>query len=162
MLPASVDGPARTKLVGSGPGAALLQRQSPAQPVNASQRITDYIDELGDWRGKTLARLRKLIREAAPELVEGWKWNTPVWSHGGNVVAVSAFKDHVKVNLFKGASLADPHGLLNAGLDAKASRAIDLHDGDVINEAAFKELIRAAVALNRGKPKAKKGRGAAR
>jgi len=130
--------------------------------VNPSQRITDYIEELGDWRAKVLARLRKLIREAAPELVEGWKWNTPVWSHGGNVVAVGAFKDHVKVNLFKGASLADPNGLLNAGLDAKASRAIDLHDGDAINEAAFKELIRAAVALNRGKPKARKGRGAPR
>jgi len=130
--------------------------------VNASQRITDHIDELGDWRGKMLARLRKLIREAAPELVEGWKWNTPVWSHNGNVVAIGAFKDHVKINLFKGASLADPDGLLNAGLEAKASRAIDIHNGDAINEPALKELIRAAVALNRGKPKAKRGRGAAK
>lgn len=101
-------------------------------------------------------RLRKLIRDAAPDLVEDWKWNTPVWSHNGNVVAVGAFRDHVKVNIFKGASLNDPHGLFNAGLEAKASRAIDVRRGDAIDEAAFKELVRAAVALNQGKPKPKK------
>jgi hypothetical protein len=123
--------------------------------VNASERITNYIDKLGDWRGKALARLRKLIGDAAPELVEEWKWNTPMWSCNGNVVAVGAFKDHVKINFFKGASLDDPRGLFNAGLEAKASRAIDLHAGERINEAALKELVRAAVALNRGKPKAK-------
>ena len=103
-----------------------------------------------------LARLRKLILDAAPDLVEEWKWNTPVWSHNGNVVAVGAFRDHVKVNLFKGASLNDPHGLFNAGLEAKASRAIDLRQGDVIDEAAFEDLVRAAVALNRDKAKPKK------
>lgn len=132
--------------------------------VKASERITSHIEELGDWRGKMLARLRKLIRDAAPELVEGWKWSTPVWSHNGNVVAIGAFKDHVKINMFKGASLADPHGLFNAGLEAKASRAIDIHNGDIINEAALKDLVRAAVALNRGKakPKAKKRTGSAR
>jgi hypothetical protein len=116
--------------------------------------VTDYIAGLGDWRAKTLARLRKLINEAAPDLVEEWKWNTPVWSFNGNVTAVGAFQDHVKVNFFKGASLKDSHGLFNAGLDAKASRAIDVRKDDRIDEAAFKDLVRAAVALNSGKPKA--------
>jgi len=113
-----------------------------------SQLITNHIAELADWRGKLLARLRKLILEADPDLTEEWKWGTPVWSHKGNVVAVGAFKDHLKINFFKGASLKDPKGLFNAGLDAKATRAIDLREGDTINEAALKELIRAAVALN--------------
>jgi hypothetical protein len=116
--------------------------------MNPSQLITNYIAELGDWRGDTLARLRKLILEADPEIVEEWKWDTPVWSHKGNVVAVGAFKDHIKLNFFKGASLSDPHRLFNAGLEAKASRAIDLHAGDDIDEAAVTELVRAAVAHN--------------
>jgi hypothetical protein len=135
-------------------GAATATRL--LQPVNASERITSHIEELGDWRGQMLARLRKLIRDAAPDLVEAWKWSTPVWSHNGNVVAIGAFRDHVKVNMFNGASLHDPHGVFNAGLDAKASRAIDLRQGDVIDEAAFKDLIRAAIALNRSKPKPKR------
>jgi hypothetical protein len=126
-----------------------------AVAMNASERITKHIDELDDWRGKVLAQLRRLIGEAAPGVVEEWKWNTPVWSHRGNVVAVGAFQDHVKVNFFKGASLDDAHGLFNAGLDAKASRAIDIHKGDRINAAALQDLIRAAVALNSGKPKKK-------
>jgi len=116
--------------------------------LTPSQLITNQIAELADWRGKLLARLRKLILEAAPGITEEWKWGTAVWSHKGNVVAVGAFKDHLKVNFFKGASLKDPHGLFNVGLEAKATRAIDLHEGDKINEAALKELIRAAVALN--------------
>lgn len=116
--------------------------------MNASTQITDYINELADWRGKRLARLRKLILAADPDMVEEWKWGTPVWSHKGNVVAVGAFQDHVKINFFKGASLPDPHGLFNAGLEAKASRAIDVHEGDKLNESALKELIRAAVAQN--------------
>src|SRR5262245_13822489 len=120
------------------------------------EQITKYINELGDWRGAMLARLRKLILEPAPDLVEEWKWNTPIWSHNGNVVAVGAFKDHVKINFFKGASLDDPHGLFNAGLDAKATRAIDISEGDGINEAALKELIRAAVALNSTSRKSKR------
>jgi hypothetical protein len=115
---------------------------------NAPQFIVDYIAELSDWRGTMLARLRKLILAAEPGLTEEWKWGTPVWSQKGNVVAVGAFKDHLKINFFKGASLADPHNLFNAGLDAKAARGIDLHEGDKINEAALKELVRAAVALN--------------
>jgi hypothetical protein len=113
-----------------------------------AQLITNHIAELADWRGKQLARLRKLILAADSGMVEELKWGTPVWSHHGTVVAVGAFQDHVKVNFFKGASLPDPHGLFNAGLDAKATRAIDLYEGDKINEPALKELVRAAVALN--------------
>jgi len=115
---------------------------------NAAQLITDYVTELADWRGKLLARLRKLILAAAPNLTEEWKWGTPVWSHNGNVLSVGVFKDHLKITFFKGVSLPDPHGLFNAGLDAKAMRGIDLHEGDKINEAALKELIRVAVAFN--------------
>jgi hypothetical protein len=124
--------------------------------VTASERIASYIEDLAGWRGKMLLRLRELILDAAPELVEEWKWNTPVWSRNGNVVAVGAFRDHVKVNVFKGASLNDAHGLFNASLQAKASRAIDLRQGDVIDEASFKDLVRAAVALNRDKAKPKR------
>jgi hypothetical protein len=121
--------------------------------MSASEQITNHINDLVGWRGKMLARLRKTILDAAPELVEEWKWNTPVWSSNGNVVAAGAFKDHVKVNFFKGASLSDPKGLFNAGLDAKATRAIDIHEGDKLNEQALKELVRAGVALNEAKPK---------
>jgi hypothetical protein len=116
--------------------------------VDASQRISDYIAGLGDWRGALLARLRKLVHEAAPDITEEWKWETPVWSQKGNVVAGGVFKDHVKLNFFKGASLEDPQRLFNAGLDAKATRAIDFNEGDQINESVLKDLIRAAVAHN--------------
>jgi hypothetical protein len=116
--------------------------------MTPSQRITNHITELADWRGQMLAHLRKVILEAAPDLTEEWKWDTPVWSRNGNVVAAGAFQDHVKLNFFKGASLPDPHGLFNAGFEAKATRAIDIHEGDDINEPALQELIRAAVALN--------------
>lgn len=116
--------------------------------MTATQRIDRYIKELGDWRGKLLARLRKLILEAAPELTDEWKWDTPVWAYNGNVVAAGAFKDHLKLNFFKGASLQDPNGLFNAGLDAKATRAIDFHEGDEIDEPALQDLVRAAVAQN--------------
>jgi len=116
--------------------------------LSASQQIDNYINGLTDWRGKMIARLRKLILEAAPELTEEWKWDTPVWSHNGNVVAASAFKDHVKLNFFKGASLDDPQGLFNAGLEAKATRAIDVAEGEGINESALKDLVRAGVAHN--------------
>ena len=113
-----------------------------------SKLITNFIAGLPDWRGKLLARLRKLIKDAAPELTEDWKWGTPIWAYKGNVVAIGAFEDHVKLNFFKGASLEDPQGLFNAGLDAKATRAIDLFHGDKINEPALKKLIRAAVDYN--------------
>ena len=113
-----------------------------------SQLITDQIAELGDWRGKLLARLRKLILEAAPDITEEWKWDTAVWTHHGLVCSAGAFKDHLKLNFFKGASLKDPKSLFNAGLDAKATRAIDFNEGEDIDASALKDLIRAAVAYN--------------
>jgi len=121
-----------------------------------SQNITNHIAELADWRGTLLARLRQLILDTDPAMVEEWKWDTPVWSHQGNVVAAGAFKDHVKLNFFKGAALQDPDRLFNAGLEAKATRAIDFHEGDTIDEPALRELIRAAVAQNTSKQKAAK------
>jgi hypothetical protein len=125
-----------------------MKTKDPTLDAAASEQITRYIDSLGDWRGDLLADLRKLIRETAPDITEEWKWGTPVWSHKGNVVAAGAFKDHLKLNFFKGASLPDPHGLFNAGLDAKATRAIDFHAGDTFDPAALKELIQTAVAYN--------------
>ena len=116
--------------------------------LTPSQHIDNQIKELTDWRGKLLARVRKLILETAPEITEEWKWGTAVWSCKGNVVAGGVFKDHVKLNFFKGASLKDPKRLFNAGLDAKATRAIDFSEGDDIYESALKELVRAAVAYN--------------
>ena len=118
--------------------------------MTPSQLITNHIAELTDWRGPMLARLRALILTAAPGIVEEWKWDTPVFAYEGNVVATGAFKDHVKLNFFKGASLADPNGLFNAGLDAKSMRSIDIHEGDDIDESALQDLIRTAVALNAG------------
>jgi hypothetical protein len=99
-----------------------------------------------------MERLRTVINQAEPSLAEDWKWGTPVWTSKGNVCAIGAFKVSVKLNFFKGASLPDPHGLFNGGLDAKASRSIDLVEGDPINEPALQELIRAAVAYNAAKP----------
>jgi hypothetical protein len=119
--------------------------------MEASELIDQRIEELNDWRGKMLARLRKLILETVPGITEEWKWDTPVWSSNGDVVAVGAFQDHVKVNFFHGALLADHH-LFNAGLDAKNTRAIDIFENDRIDEAALKELIRSAVELNNAKP----------
>ncbi|HEX9440691.1 MAG TPA: DUF1801 domain-containing protein [Roseiflexaceae bacterium] len=125
-----------------------MQKGTSSEGMSPSQRTTTYIAELADWRGNMLARLRKLILEADSDIAEEWKWDTPVWSHKGNVVAIGAFKDHVKLNFFKGAALNDPRGLFNAGLEAKASRAIDIHEGDGIDEAALQDLVRAAVAHN--------------
>ena len=113
-----------------------------------SQHIDKAIKDTPDWRGKWLARLRKLIHEASPELTEDWKWDTPVYAHKGNVLATGVFKDHVKLNFFKGALLDDPKKLFNAGLEAKTSRGIDLSKDSKIDEAALKDLIRTAVALN--------------
>jgi hypothetical protein len=106
------------------------------------------IAELADWRGKLLVRLRKLILDAAPDVTEEWKWNTAVWTSNGMMCAAGAFKDHVKLNFFKGASLKDPKRLFNAGLDAKATRAIDFTEGGKIDESALKALIHEAVAYN--------------
>jgi hypothetical protein len=109
-----------------------------------SEEIDNQIASLADWRGQRMAELRKIINEADANLKEDWKWGTPVWTGKGNVISLGAFKEHVKINFFKGASLDDPNGLFNAGLDAKASRSIDLHEGDSIDEQALKDLIRAA------------------
>jgi hypothetical protein len=125
-----------------------MKKTDSQDDLTPSQHIDKHLSELGDWRGKTLARLRKLILDTAPELSEEWKWDTPVWSYEGNVVAGGVFKDHIKLNFFKGASLEDPKGLFNSGLEAKATRAIDLHEGEGIDEPALKDLIRAAVAHN--------------
>lgn len=125
-----------------------MKKADSKDDMTASQHIDNLIKELGDWRGKTLARIRKLILETAPELTEEWKWDTPVWSYKGNVVAGGAFKDHIKLNFFKGASLKDPKKLFNAGLEAKATRAIDIAGDQEIDEAALKDLIRQAVTLN--------------
>jgi len=125
-----------------------LMNKSKGGDAKASQLITNMIAELGDWRGKLIARLRKLIVDAAPDVTEEWKWGTAVWTSNGMVCAAGAFKDHVKLNFFKGASLKDPKRLFNAGLDAKATRAIDFTENDKIDESALKALIRAAVAYN--------------
>jgi len=125
-----------------------MKKANSKDDMTPSQRITDQIAELADWRGEMLARLRKLILEAAPDIVEEWKWETAVWAHNGNVLAGGIFKDHVKLNFFKGAFLQDPKGLFNAGLDAKTTRAIDFSEGDSIDESNLKDLICAAVAHN--------------
>ncbi|HUZ17095.1 MAG TPA: DUF1801 domain-containing protein [Spirochaetia bacterium] len=122
------------------------------QEENASELISMRIKELGDWRGKTLERVRWLIKEADPEIVEEWKWakatspGTPVWSHDGGICTGETYKSAVKLTFFKGASLKDPSGLFTQ--PGTVRRAIDIHEGDKIDEAAFKKLIQAAVALN--------------
>jgi hypothetical protein len=116
---------------------------------NPSQLIDARIEELGDWRGETLARVRALVKQADPEVVEEWKWRgVPVWSHAGIICTGETYKNVVKMTFAKGASLADPSGLFNSSLEGNVRRAIDLHEGDEIDEEALKELIRAAVALN--------------
>ncbi len=114
-----------------------------------SRLIDARIKELPDWRGETLARIRKLIKQADPDVVEEWKWRgVPVWSHAGMICTGETYKDVVKMTFAKGASLADPAGLFNSSLDGNTRRAIDIHEGDKIDEKAFKALIREAVALN--------------
>jgi hypothetical protein len=122
---------------------------SPRQDELASELIDKRIKELGDWRGRTLARVRQLIKDADPEIVEEWKWRgTPVWSHNGLVCTGEAYKSVVKMTFSKGASLKDPSGLFNSSLEGNVRRAIDIHEEDKINEAALRDLVRAAVALN--------------
>ena len=121
----------------------------PIPMESASAFIGEKIKELGDWRGKTLAKVREIIREADPEIVEECKWRgTPVWSHGGIVCTGETYKNVVKMTFAKGAALRDPSGLFNSSLDGNVRRAIDIHEGDKVDEAALKDLIRAAVALN--------------
>jgi hypothetical protein len=122
--------------------------------TDASKQIDERISELGDWRGETLSKVRGIIREADPEIVEEWKWvkptnpGTPVWSHGGGICTGEVYKNVVKLTFFKGADLNDPSGLFNSSLEGKVRRAIDIKEDDEIDEGALKDLIRAAVALN--------------
>jgi len=132
----------------------------PALPESASEMIDAKIKELGDWRGKMLAKVREIIREADPEIVEEWKWKkasspgTPVWSHGGLVCTGETYKNVVKMTFAKGAQLKDPSRLFNSSLDGNVRRAIDIHEADKVDAAALKDLVRAAVAINlKGKSK---------
>jgi hypothetical protein len=116
---------------------------------SASALIDEKINALGDWRGKMLARVRKIVRDADPEIVEEWKWmGTPVWSHGGIVCTGETYKNVVKMTFARGAALQDPSGLFNSSLEGNVRRAIDIHESDKVDEAALKKLIRAAVKLN--------------
>jgi len=131
-----------------------------AVPVeSASVLIDEKIKELADWRGKTLAKIRGIVHDADPEMVEEWKWmGTPVWSHGGIVCTGETYKNVVKMTFAKGAALEDPSGLFNSSLEGNVRRAIDIHEGDKVSAGALKDLIRAAVALNlnlKGKGKSK-------
>lgn len=124
-----------------------MTEQTPSQLIDAR------IEALGDWRGETLARVRKLIHEAVPDVVEEWKWRgVPVWSHAGILTTGETYKAAVKLTFAKGASLADPKGLFNSSLDGNTRRAIDIHEGAVIDEDALKALLREAAALNQAKP----------
>jgi hypothetical protein len=132
-----------------------MKKTETGQGPPASELISKRIAELGDWRGKTLGRMRKLIKAADPEVVEEWKWmGTPVWSHDGIICTGESYKDKVKLTFAKGASLKDPARLFNSSLDGNVRRAIDIGEGEEVDEAAFKALIRQAVELNRsGKSK---------
>jgi hypothetical protein len=122
----------------------------PAAAASASALIDAKIEALGDWRGEMLSRLRALIKQADPDVVEEWKWNTPVWSHAGLICTGEAYKKVVKTTFAKGASLPDPSGLFNSSLEGNVRRAIDFHEGQKLDEKALKALIRAAVKLNEG------------
>jgi hypothetical protein len=126
-----------------------MKGQPKAAGNAASKLISERVAELGDWRGDTLARMRALIREADPDVVEEWKWRgTPVWSHEGGICTGESYKSIVKLTFFKGASLKDPAELFNSSLDGNVRRAIDIHEGEEIGANAFKALIRAVIALN--------------
>src|SRR6202162_3207288 len=127
-----------------------MSSREQATGKSASRLIDQRIRELGDWRGKTLGRMRKLIKAADPDVVEEWKWmGTPIWSHDGIICTGESYKDKVKLTFAKGASLKDPARLFNSSLDGNVRRAIDIHEGEEVDESAFKALVRQAVALNR-------------
>ena len=126
-----------------------MKKSTAANGESPSQLIDAKIKELDDWRGKMLSHVRALIQQADHEVVEEWKWNVPVWSHDGIICTGETYKKAVKLTFAKGASLKDPSGLFNSSLEGKVRRAIDLHEGDEIDQDAFKTLIRAAAALNR-------------
>jgi hypothetical protein len=128
---------------------ALIMKKSGSQRLESASRLIDArIRELRDWRGEMLSRLRALIKQADPKVVEEWKWGIPVWSHGGLICTGETYKSVVKMTFAKGASLDDPSGLFNSSLEGRVRRAIDFREGDKVNEKALKTLIRAAVALN--------------
>ncbi|HTM31445.1 MAG TPA: DUF1801 domain-containing protein [Vicinamibacterales bacterium] len=133
--------------------------KKPAAVESGSEAIDARIKELGDWRGQTLAKVRKIIHAADPDIVEEWKWakasspGTPVWSHDGIVCTGETYKNSVKMTFAKGAALKDPSGLFNSSLEGNVRRAIDIHEGETIDETALRDLIRAAVALNAAKQK---------
>ena len=125
-----------------------MKRSSETEGRPAGELISERIEELGDWRGETLGRMRALIQEADPEVVEEWKWGIPVWSHDGILCTGETYKKVVKLTFAKGASLADPEGLFNSSLEGKVRRALDIHEGETVDAAAFKGLVREAVAVN--------------
>ena len=128
-------------------------KKSTEATAPASRLIDQRIEELGDWRGEMLSKLRGLIKQADPEIVEEWKWDVPVWSHDGLICTGEAYKKVVKMTFAKGASLEDPSGLFNSSLEGNTRRAIDFHEGEKINEKALKALIREAVSLNASRPR---------
>ncbi|MFC5473937.1 DUF1801 domain-containing protein [Paraherbaspirillum soli] len=126
-----------------------MKKMDEIQSSPASDLISKRITELGDWRGETLGKLRQFIKEADPDVVEEWKWmGTPVWSHDGIICTGESYKDKVKLTFLKGASLKDPAPLFNSSLDGNVRRAIDIHEGEEVDESAFKALVRQAIALN--------------
>src|SRR5256884_9337595 len=138
-----------------------MKKSGSTEGQSASELIDERIAELGDWRGETLSRMRKLIKEADPDVVEEWKWmGTPIWSHDGIICTGESYKSIVKLTFAKGASLKDPAKLFNSSLDGNVRRAIDIHEGEQVDANAFKALIRAAVALNTSgaKPKPKQAK----
>jgi len=126
-----------------------MKKSGASQGQPASELISKRIAELGDWRGETLSRMRALIKQADPDVVEEWKWmGTPIWSHDGIICTGESYKNHVKLTFAKGASLEDPDRLFNSSLEGNVRRAIDIHEGEDVDESAFKTLVRRAVALN--------------
>ncbi|MGB8433347.1 MAG: DUF1801 domain-containing protein [Burkholderiales bacterium] len=136
------------KKAAARPLARADKAEGESGTASASQRISTRIAELGDWRGDALRHVRKLIKDAEPGITEEWKWSNPVWSHNGIVCTGESYKKVVKLTFAKGASLGDPATLFNSSLDGNVRRAIDIHEGDEMDESAFKALIRAAVSLN--------------
>jgi hypothetical protein len=131
-----------------------MKKPAGIQGAEASKKISERIKELGDWRGETLGRMRKLIKEADPDVEEEWKWmGTPIWSHDGIICTGESYKSVVKLTFAKGASLKDPKRLFNSSLEGNVRRAIDIHEGEKVNETAFKALVREAIALNKSKSK---------
>src|SRR5688572_24330389 len=128
-----------------------MSKRGPQKGASPSRMIDERIEELGDWRGRLLSRLRTVIKQADPDVVEEWKWNVPVWSHDGLICTGETYKSVVKLTFANGAALKDPSRLFNSSLEGNTRRAVDFHEGDKIDEDALKALLRAAVALNQSK-----------